>query len=79
MAVSFGFLFLFPIVFLFPREVAGDAAERAGIALRFAPEGLRTDNALMIAYAAAHHLAAGRRSPSDIDIQPNFDPAALCL
>ncbi|MEI6033437.1 MAG: tRNA (adenosine(37)-N6)-threonylcarbamoyltransferase complex transferase subunit TsaD [Verrucomicrobiae bacterium] len=61
------------------REVAGDAAERVGIALRFAPDGLRTDNALMIAYAAAHHLAAGHRSPSDIDIQPNFDPAALCL
>lgn len=61
------------------REVAEEAAGKAGLSLRFAPEGLRTDNALMIAYAAAHHLAAGHRHPCDTDIRPNFDPAALCI
>jgi len=60
------------------RETAGRAAEKSGVSIRFAPEGLRTDNALMIAYAAAHHLAAGHRHPLDTDISPNFDPASIC-
>jgi N6-L-threonylcarbamoyladenine synthase len=60
------------------RKAAGQAAEKAGVSLRFAPEGLRTDNALMIAYAAAHHLAAGHSHPCDTDIRPNFDPASIC-
>ncbi len=46
-----------------------------GLELLFAPSALRTDNALMIAYAAAHR--AERASPIDTDISPNFDPAAL--
>ena len=60
------------------REAAEQAARKAGVFLRFAPEGLRTDNALMIAYAASHHLAAGHRHPCDTDIQPNFDPSTIC-
>ena len=61
------------------REKATAQAEISGVALRFAPDGLRTDNALMIAYAAAHHLATGHRHPVSEDITPNFDPAALCI
>ena len=61
------------------REMAAARAEKIGVALRFAPDGLRTDNALMIAYAAAHHLAAGHHHPASEDITPNFDPAALCI
>lgn len=61
------------------RAAATARAEKNRVSLRFAPDGLRTDNALMIAYAAAHHLAAGRRHPVDEDITPNFDPAALCI
>lgn len=47
-----------------------------GIELRFAPAELRTDNALMIAYAAAHRAAVA--SPIETDIRPNFDASALC-
>jgi len=61
------------------RAKAAEKAGKSGTALRFAPDGLRTDNALMIAYAAAHHLAAGHRHPVTADIAPNFDPAALCI
>jgi len=61
------------------RAAATAKAETTGIALRFAPDGLRTDNALMIAYAAAHHLAAGHSHRVSEDIAPNFDPAALCI
>lgn len=46
-----------------------------GLELRLAPPLLRTDNALMIAYAAAHRAALA--SPMDSDIHPNFDPIAL--
>jgi N6-L-threonylcarbamoyladenine synthase len=46
-----------------------------GLELRLAPPILRTDNALMIAYAAAHRAALA--SPMDSDIHPNFDPVAL--
>jgi N6-L-threonylcarbamoyladenine synthase len=49
--------------------------EAEGLALRLAPPVLRTDNALMIAYAAAHRASEG--SPMDTDIRPNFDPEAL--
>ena len=31
----------------------------------------------MIAYAAAHHLAAGHTYSADVDIFPNFDPATI--
>lgn len=61
------------------RHHASGRAVHDGISLRFAPDGLRTDNALMIAFAAAHHLAAGHSSPLSQDITPNFDPAALCV
>jgi N6-L-threonylcarbamoyladenine synthase len=42
---------------------------------RTPPQELRTDNALMIAYAASHRV--DRPSPIDSDVLPNFDPAAL--
>lgn len=61
------------------RAAARERAGQTGTTLRFAPDGLRTDNALMIAYAAAHHLAAGHRHACTEDITPNFDPAALCI
>ena len=60
------------------RTTARLRAEKSGKILRFAPEGLRTDNALMIAYAAAHHLARGTSHSVTLDISPNFDPASLC-
>lgn len=53
-----------------------EACRLAGLGLHVAKDILRTDNALMIAYAAAHR--ASRPSPLDSDIHPNFDPAALC-
>ncbi len=46
-----------------------------GRELLFAPPSLRTDNALMIAYAAAHR--GSEASPIETDIRPNFDPTAL--
>ncbi len=61
------------------RSTALTRAGKSGVTIRFAPDGLRTDNALMIAYAAAHHLARGERHPVTLDITPNFDPAALCI
>lgn len=59
------------------RSRAKECAAREGVSLHFAPPGLHTDNALMIAYAAAHHAAAGRANPIDEDIYPNFDPVRL--
>ena len=61
------------------RQAAAARAEKTEVTLRFAPDDLRTDNALMIAYAAAHHLAAGHRHPVSEDITPNFDPVAFCV
>jgi hypothetical protein len=31
----------------------------------------------MIAFAAAHHLAAGHHDPIETEITPNFNPDAL--
>lgn len=59
------------------RARAAARAEREGVELLTAPPGLHTDNALMIAYAAAHHSAMGHTSPIDEDIHPNFDPRRL--
>ncbi len=61
------------------RTLAASRAAREGVALHTAPPGLHTDNALMIAFAAAHHIAAGRTSPIDGDIRPGFDPAKMCF
>lgn len=60
------------------RAAATKRAAREGVEVVFAPDGLRTDNALMIAYVAAHQLAVGRFSALDEDISPNFDAARLC-
>jgi tRNA N6-adenosine threonylcarbamoyltransferase len=49
--------------------------ERSGLQWRTPGDELRTDNALMIAYAAFHRF--DRPSPIDVDISPNFDASAL--
>jgi N6-L-threonylcarbamoyladenine synthase len=59
------------------RALAMARAERENITLLTAPAGLHTDNALMIAYTAAHHLAAGNTSPTSADIFPNFDASTI--
>jgi N6-L-threonylcarbamoyladenine synthase len=59
------------------RAKAAAEAARLGIELRFPPAGLLTDNALMIAFAAAHRFAAGMGSSTAEEITPNFSPAAL--
>jgi N6-L-threonylcarbamoyladenine synthase len=55
-------------------RLAAECAAR-GLTLRLADPALRTDNALMIAYAASHR--AGRPSAIHGDIHPNFDPQRL--
>jgi len=50
-------------------------ADREGLDLHRPPPGLLTDNALMIAFAAAHHFAAGHTSPVTAEISPNFRPS----
>ena len=52
-------------------------AQRHGLELHFPPPDLLTDNALMIGYAAAHHLALGHNSPITQEISPNFHAAEL--
>jgi tRNA A37 threonylcarbamoyltransferase TsaD len=52
-----------------------ERARERGIELCLAPRELRTDNAAMIAYAAALHFAAGASSPLDADVRPSFDAA----
>ena len=61
------------------RALASERARRDGIELQTVPGGLHTDNALMIAYAAAHHLTNGNTQDSSTDIVPNFDPTAMGL
>jgi len=51
--------------------------EAAHLEVHFPPQGLQTDNGLMIAYAAMHHLAAGHRSSLATEISPNFDAASF--
>jgi N6-L-threonylcarbamoyladenine synthase len=60
------------------RSRAIQRAADEGLEIYFPPPGLLTDNALMIAFAAAHHLAAGHTDPVDTEITPNFNPNALC-
>jgi N6-L-threonylcarbamoyladenine synthase len=59
------------------RQALHIQAERAGLELLFPPSDLLTDNALMIAYAAAHHLVAGKTSPITEEISPNFQASAF--
>jgi N6-L-threonylcarbamoyladenine synthase len=59
------------------RQSLTTQAERHDLELLFPPRDLLTDNALMIAYAAAHHLAAGHASPITEEISPNFQAAAF--
>jgi N6-L-threonylcarbamoyladenine synthase len=60
------------------RSRAIQRAAELGLEIHFPPAGLLTDNALMIAFAAAHHLAAGHLSSLDVEITPNFHAVALC-
>jgi len=59
------------------RQSLTTQAEKHGLELLFPPHDLLTDNALMIAYAAARHLAAGRTSPITEEISPNFQAATF--
>jgi N6-L-threonylcarbamoyladenine synthase len=54
------------------RERLTEAAGRAGLAVRLAEPWLCTDNAAMIAYAAAQRWRAGRRSSLAEDILPTL-------
>jgi N6-L-threonylcarbamoyladenine synthase len=58
------------------RVLATARALKEGIPLHLPPPGLLTDNALMIAFAAAQHFAAGHRSSITEEIAPNFSAAA---
>lgn len=53
------------------RSALGEACDQAGIELLAAPAALCTDNAAMIAGAAAHAYAAGMFSALTEDIDPN--------
>lgn len=53
------------------REKIAASCDKNKLSWRTAPEDLRTDNALMIAYAASRRVE--RASPLDADVQPNFD------
>jgi len=59
------------------RAQATERARRDGLELRFPPPGLLTDNALMIAFVAAHLLASGHTDSVTREISPNFQPASL--
>ncbi len=56
-------------------EKVARLCKESGFDWRTPPQELRTDNALMIAYAASHR--AERPSPIDSDVLPNFDPATM--
>lgn len=57
------------------RQTLEQLARREGLELHRPPPDLLTDNALMIAFAAAHHFAAGHSAPVTTEISPNFRPA----
>ena len=57
------------------RQRVARMSEDSGFHVRTAPPELRTDNALMIAYAASHR--ADRATPVDSDIHPNFGLSLL--
>lgn len=59
------------------RMLAEERANREGFRIHFPQPGLLTDNALMIAYAAAHHFAAGNTHSLETEITPNFNPDTL--
>jgi N6-L-threonylcarbamoyladenine synthase len=54
------------------QTVMEQKSAKAGIILRLARSELRTDNASMIAFVAAHHLQLGRSSPLSMDVDPTF-------
>lgn len=56
------------------RRRLAEAAVHEGFDALFAAPALCTDNAAMIAFAAAHHLAAGRVDDPGRDIQPQLGP-----
>lgn len=55
-----------------------EACQREGLTWQSAPPELRTDNALMIAYVAAHQLRVKGGSSINEDIRPNFDARTFC-
>lgn len=57
------------------RELFADRCARAGMDLRLTPPAYSTDNAAMIAFAAAHRHHAGFSSPLETDVDPNLSLA----
>ena len=49
-----------------------ELARRSGVAVRYPPLSLCTDNAAMIAAAGYYHYLAGQRDGLDIDARPNW-------
>jgi N6-L-threonylcarbamoyladenine synthase len=54
------------------QSVVHQKAGRAGVTIRMALPELRTDNASMIAFVAAHHVQRGGSSPVNVDVDPTF-------
>lgn len=55
------------------QEKLAGLCSRHGLEIRMAPPKLRTDNALMIAYVAAHQLSQSFFSAVSTDVAPHFD------
>ena len=55
------------------REKLTASATDQGIDVYFPPTALCTDNAVMVAGLAYHHLKAGRTSPLDVDTQARVE------
>jgi N6-L-threonylcarbamoyladenine synthase len=57
------------------RERFEEVCEKEGLELRLTPPEYSTDNAAMIAFAAAHRHASGFHSPLETDVDPNLSLA----
>ena len=55
------------------REKLTRRARGEGLEVYFPPTALCTDNAVMVAGLAYHHLNAGRTSPLDVDTQAQVE------
>jgi len=59
------------------RAVLGAWAREAGVALRYPPPELCTDNGAMVAYAGWRRLAAGERADAGFPVHPRWSLEAL--
>jgi N6-L-threonylcarbamoyladenine synthase len=60
------------------QHVLRERCAQAGVRLRLADARLRTDNAAMIAYVAAHQFRARGASALESDVAPTLDARAFC-